>query len=242
MDIFGKSIKGRRNANQDKIYYDQHNGSFIMVVADGIGGSFGGEEASKIVACQGKKYFEAFTKNPNPFELKSVINELYLDAVYKIKKKTLEKTELRRMGTTVTMVLGTEDKYVVGNVGDSRTYLISPSKSRQLTKDHSYINELKEKYPNEPLNDELKESLGNIITRSVNAIEDEIDIFPVDRHFYTLKPKELLLLFSDGMIINQNEFIDYWQQTDTVKIFVNQLIDNSFQQGSKDNISVIAGY
>ena len=246
IEVFGKSIKGRRDSNQDKIYFSSKKDGFMLAVADGVGGNFGGETASKTAICQCKKYFNEFLKDPGEFKLKQVIKDIYMASVREITRTIHDKELLKNMGTTLTIVLGYKNKYVVGNIGDSRTYLIRDFHLNQITQDHSYLKEYQAKFPDEKIDGALKMQLGHIITRSINSKEEVIDIFPKDAMAYKLADRDLLLLCSDGLIIDDltetRDFPESLIKTEKkVDKLVNRLIELAFEKGSRDNISVVIG-
>jgi len=243
LKIYGKSIQGRRKANQDSIYFDSTNDSFIMVVADGVGGNYGGAEASKIATdcCAG--LFRKFSANPKIIDLKSFINQIYDCAQEKIQNYAYSHLKYQNMATTLTLVLGYRDQYVVGNIGDSRTYLIMEKEGKQISRDHSYLEEYKEKYQQQEIDPYFESHLRHIITRSLNAQKETIDIYPKSGEAYQLGKEELLLLCSDGFIPDKilTEDSPVFDKEKDQEL-VEKLVELAYEKGSKDNISVIIGY
>ncbi len=246
MEVFGKSIKGRRDTNQDKIFYEEKSGAFIMAVADGVGGNYGGETASKIAISQCKKIFHEFVKNPDEYNMKRSLQAINDNARRAISEAIAGKPILKNMGTTLTVVLGTKNYYVVGNIGDSRTYLNSGSGFQQLTHDHSYLNEYAEKFPEQEIDAVMKKQLKHIITRSITAQENKMDIFPGDRPFFQLQDGDRLLLCSDGLLpdkLNDNgeDLQTIIKNNKSTESAVKKLVEFAYEEGSRDNISVIIG-
>jgi len=246
VELFGKSIKGRRDSNQDKIYFDKNNDCFIMAVADGIGGNFGGEIASKIVITQCKKIFHQVSDHPNVYNIKNLVRQIYDFSQKVFCKVSKRKPVLKNMGTTLTIVIGYKNQFIVGNIGDSKTFLIRNNELEQLSRDHSYLQEYKEKFPDEEILEIVKKQLGSVITKSVTCGEDQIDIFPTKSHFFKLLEGDLILLCSDGLIIDElgldSDFFSEMKQTGkNSKEIVNILISRAYDLGSKDNISTIIG-
>lgn len=244
LEIFGKSITGRRNSNQDSIYFDFKNEAFIMAVADGVGGNVGGDIASGLTVSVCKTEFQKFAKNPSVDLLKRTISEIYNISCFEIQKMITHDDTLKKMGTTLTIVVGFDDKYVVGNIGDSRTYLIRDEKLIQLTKDHSYIEEYRSNFPDKPLDSYIKSQLGHIITKSLSAELDKIDIFPLVEDYYKLEKKDGLLLCSDGLQPDKlkgdkDKFIEFLQESPSIEKFVEDVIEFAYNDNSRDNISTI---
>ena len=243
MEIFGKSITGRRKSNQDSIYFDSVNEAFIMAVADGVGGNLGGDIASQLTTAVCKTEFHKFAENPKKSNLKSLLSTIFNNSHFEILEMSRQNEKLKQMATTLTIVVGYKSDYLVGNIGDSRTYVIKNGVMNQLTKDHSYIQEYKDKFPELPIDPFVKRQLGNVITRSLNAELEEIDIYPKDDSYFKMEEDEFLLLCSDGLKPDEvsENFEKLYADSSSLTEFVDQIIDFAFNNGSYDNISAIIG-
>lgn len=243
MEIFGKSITGRRKSNQDSIYFDYENDAFIMAVADGVGGNSGGDIASNLTTSACKSVFEKFAKNPKTSTLKSAIAEIYQIAHHEIVEMGKQDEKLKGMATTLTIIIGYKDHYISGNIGDSRTYFVKDGNMTLITKDHSYIQEYKDKYPDLPIDPFIKSQLGHVITRSLNAELEKIDVLPLTQEYFTLNSDELFLLCSDGL--QPDDLVEIlpkiYNESNTIVDFVNEIVEFAYDNGSRDNISVIVG-
>lgn len=245
MQIFGKSVRGKRDYNQDSIYYDQSGECFMMAVADGVGGSSGGDIASSIVTEICAEIFGELSENPSAADLKGSIRKIAETSSARIKTETEKNPQYSSMASTLTIAAGSGQRYVVGNIGDSRTYLISDGSARQITEDHTYIREIENKY-NEQIVESLREEMGHVITRSVSRQQSPIDLFPESDEYFSLKNSDALLLCSDGMIPEKTGGIEsvLWSKIrDSISMdeALDQLIEWALEQGSSDNISVILG-
>lgn len=245
MFILGKSVRGKRDYNQDSIYHGERNGCFIMAVADGVGGSSGGDIASGIVTDVCQQLFEEFSDNPSRESLKSTVQRIAEISSSRIREETERKPEYNSMATTLTVAAGYGQDYVVGNIGDSRTYLISEGSAEQITEDHTYIKEIENKY-NEQIIESLREEMGHVITRSVSREQSPIDIFPDADECFALREGDTLLLCSDGMIPDQNRgmesvFSSAIRDSISIEEALDRLIEWALENGSLDNISVVIG-
>lgn len=245
MQIIGKSVRGKRDYNQDSIYYDQSGECFMMAVADGVGGSNGGDIASGIVTEVCAEIFRELSENPAAADLKESIRKIAETSSARIKIETEKNPQYSSMASTLTVAAGSGRRYVVGNIGDSRTYLISDGSARQITEDHTYIREIENKY-NEQIVESLREEMGHVITRSVSRQQSPIDLFPESDEHFSLKNGDALLLCSDGMIPEKTGGIEsvLWSKIrDSISMdeALDQLIEWALEQGSSDNISVILG-
>ncbi len=246
MKIFGKSIQGRRNYNQDRIFYQIKNKCFILAVADGMGGSRGGEIASTTVIEQCEKSFQHFCKKPSEKKLRITIKNIYAESHKIIKNLIKENSKLENMGTTLTIVLGYNQKYIVGNIGDSRTYILTKDKMNQITIDNSYLQEYQDNYPDAKIDEYLESKLGHIITKSISGKYEKIDIYPIKEELYELQNNDLFLLCSDGLLIYKfddlsKQFMDIILNSGVIENAVEELINWAYSNESYDNISVIIG-
>lgn len=130
--------RGRPNeANEDAFEADDHLG--LYVVCDGAGAEEGGEEASRIAVAATRDHVarlvegRRFRSSSFSEETAAVAIEAAFDAVYRAASRD---PSLARMSTTITMLLLTSERAVVGHVGDSRLYLASDRGLAQLTVDH----------------------------------------------------------------------------------------------------------
>src|SRR5690606_13081785 len=153
--IQGKNIKLRygnksdvgkvRERNEDYMVSFQCSYGFVFVVCDGMGGHIAGEIASRLAANTIKEFIKE-----SAFELESaqqIIYEAICGANSAIVNRSEEDAELKGMGTTCVVLIISEDSEgnevaFLGNVGDSRIYLIRSDNIYQVTKDMTYVQTL----------------------------------------------------------------------------------------------------
>jgi len=243
----GKSIQGRRDYNEDRIFYRSESGCFIAAVADGMGGYSGGEVASQIVVDCCERKFESFASAPHPDAIEKMILDIVGESRETIRKKSEENPELKSMGTTLTIAAGCSGEYVVGNIGDSRTYLISGSSIAQLTKDNSFVQEYKSRYSEGEIEDAVLRNMSNALTRSLSGTEYDVDVYPGGNRRFTLEEGAALLLCSDGLVIDKigdvsPQLLKLVRKAGSPAKAANALIDWAYVNGSSDNISVILAF
>ncbi len=243
----GKSIQGRRDYNQDRILFRSESDCFIAAVADGMGGYSGGEVASQIVMDLCERKFESFVSAPHPDLIEKMILDIVGESRGTIRKISEENAELKSMGTTLTIAAGCFGEYVVGNIGDSRTYLISGSGIAQLTKDNSFVQEYRNKYSEGEVEEAVLRNMSNALTRSLSSADHEADIYPGENRRFTLEEGRVLLLCSDGLIIDKigdvgRQLLKLVRGAGSPAKAANALIDWAYVNGSSDNISVILAY
>lgn len=232
-----------RQFNEDCYLVDEDLGLFV--VADGMGGTAGGEIASRM-ACD--EIHDHITKNyevVRQFEAgkegvgSQAVSEVLVGAVHQacaaVHGESQRDKNLAGMGTTTVVLLTTEENIFIAHVGDSRVYLLRAGAVHQLTRDHSLVEELK-KLGKISSSDQVRAKYRNAITRAVGIYEsvqvDVLDLVPLlhDR----------FLLCSDGLHSTTEE-------EDLARILADKdadeaadnLIRHANSKGGKDNITAV---
>ncbi|MDR3553051.1 MAG: Stp1/IreP family PP2C-type Ser/Thr phosphatase [Clostridia bacterium] len=200
MRISGKTDVGKvRKTNQDSFYCGEfRDGAVFAVVCDGMGGVKGGSEASSaaveaITASVQAGYTEGLSREG----CKKLLVNALADANTKVYEYSLANTELQGMGTTVVAGLAFGSNAVIVNAGDSRAYLFDSGGFRQITRDHSIVQDLLESGKLTP-DEAATHPQKNIITRALGvAPKLETDVFETEF------PEGAGLLFcTDGLTNN----------------------------------------
>lgn len=224
-----------RDHNEDSVIIIKNSeGSYLMAIADGMGGHRAGEVASSIaISYLGKRFNESFFKmsKVDAIEwLRSSANEINS----LIFKHSDENPESKGMGTTLVCALVTNDYILFGNIGDSSGFVMKGGKLHKVTYDHTLVNLLvtageltAEEAKNHPKKNILMNALG---------INDpvEIDIFDCSMDI------DEILLSSDGLTsMVDNEIIEKVLVSDlSVEEKVVKLIRKANNRGGNDNISI----
>ena len=127
-----------RSGNEDSFLLDCAKGLFI--VADGMGGHAAGEVASEMaveIVAKELGSLRGLSDGEAAARMRSAIRK----ANAAIFDRTLAEHDKRGMGTTTTVMVLFSRRYLIGQVGDSRAYLLRERNLLQLTKDHSYVQE-----------------------------------------------------------------------------------------------------
>lgn len=235
MEVYFDSHKGMvRDNNEDYFLVVEKQRFKLYAVADGMGGHQAGEIASKTAINVLKDYFD---KESNDFVVPKFINESINEANRKIRDESYRNEACHGMGTTMTMAVvdSLENIAYIGNVGDSRTYLIRNNQIKQITEDHTYVYELL-KQGKISIDEAKNHPKRNVITRAIGS-EDLIltDIFEIE-----LLEDDILLLCSDGLIAHlSDEEILKIIMTYGCSESVSRLIKLCNDYGGSDNITVI---
>jgi protein phosphatase len=222
-----------RSNNEDYFGYDEPLG--IYVVCDGMGGMASGEVASSRTVAAIVSSFAASAASGLP------VSSRLLQAIIAANLDVWENGQIpenKGMGTTAVVAALDGDRLILGNVGDSRAYILQDGKCAQLTVDHSYVNELIRNGTLTIENAHLADLRGmeSIITRAVGVgVEVQPDFYSVD-----LKPGIGVLLATDGLTRYFNEDgIASILAASTFETACANLIHMAKQRGGVDNITCI---
>ncbi len=213
----------------------------LFIVADGIGGHEGGEVASKLaVQTMAQQVLQriiwpilqgdALLPETLQAELEQSV-QIANRQVYELRRERSSD-----MGTTLTMALVINGQTIIGNVGDSRTYVWGPDGLEQLTTDHSLIAALIAA-GQEPPEAIYTHPQRNLITRSLgDRPQVEIDLFSLE-----LEAGFRLILCCDGVweMIRDEGIEEIMLQEDYPQRAADKIVQQSNNAGGEDNISVV---
>ncbi len=238
--IAGKTHIGmQRKDNQDSYgFFEPKNEEEFLkkgrlfIVADGLGGHKGGRVASSLaVKIVGEEYYKSEHED---------IYAALVSAIEKANREIFEKGKsdeaLERMGTTCTTVVIRQPYLYLAHVGDSRAYIIRNDIIKQISTDHTLVEEMvnsgiisKKEAKTHPD--------SHILTRSLGIHEDiEVDILdpPIK-----LEEGDMVLLCSDGLTVYlSDEEIKKILKKEEINKACEKLIDIANSRGGRDNITV----
>jgi protein phosphatase len=247
LESFGQTDVGRRRKlNEDNYLVDPETNLFA--VCDGMGGHNAGEVASKLAietlaafirksAGEEKDITWPYGLEANlSFEANRLKTAIKL-ANKKVFKAADNREEYTGMGTTVVAALVAGNVLTVGSAGDSRCYLLSKGKLRQITRDDSWVSAA---WAEGILSsDEIeRHPLRNVITKAVGA-KDSLEVEVAE---HTLAPGDVALLCSDGLhaMIGDDEILRaLTPHPDSLPEAAGRLIAAANDAGGKDNVSVV---
>lgn len=232
-------IGRKRKTNQDSFCLDHaHN---FYAVADGMGGHNGGDIASQLSVKIMPEYLAKHGKDEPQVLMKNMIQEVNRA----ILQKADENPDLHGMGTTLSAFMFAGPQLVIGNVGDSRVYMVNNNNIYQMTRDHSFVQEKLNMgiYTRE---EAVKDPQKNVLVRSVGFEADlQVDVF-----HYRICKNDIFLICSDGLhgkvsdgdilhIVQRNISDPSRCQLKDVEKTIKELIQQANDNGGQDNISVI---
>ncbi len=230
--VWGLTDKGlKREGNQDSFLMEDRLGLYI--VADGVGGHFGGEVASALAV----ETVREVVNHPRALEFRprDVLAQAYEEASHRIYDRALQEPKLNGMGTTMVMSYVRDDKIYIANVGDSRCYLYRKPFLWQITEDHSLVNEqIRLGMMSE---EQAKKLIGkNVITRSVGF---ERDVFP-DLLEREISIGDVFIFCSDGLsgMVPDNEICNI-MNINSIEKTAAILLQRAIDHGGDDNVTVV---
>jgi protein phosphatase len=226
IDEAARTDAGRqRHANEDS-YYAR---SPAYAVADGMGGAQAGEVASRIAA-------DAFDERTDDGTLEQQLTRVAREANRRIFQLAQEDSSHSGMGTTLTGALIGDDEVSIVHVGDSRAYLFRDGELRQLTRDHSLVEELRRQ--GRLTTEEAEEHpQRSIITR---ALGPERDV-QLDVHTHQARSGDLYLLCSDGLtsMVREDRVREIVAESGSLDAAADRLVAEANDMGGRDNITVV---
>jgi protein phosphatase len=191
-----RTDRGRvRAGNEDAVVVDPALG--FLLVADGIGGARAGEVASALAAeVVAKRFRQDMAYRLHPDAAKTFVETAIQDANLAIWTLSKAEPEFSGMGTTVVAGVVGDDWLAFGYVGDSRLYRLREGRLEQLSRDHSFIQEVVDQGLFRTREDARRYGIGaNILTRALGSSPKvEVSVGVAD-----LARRDIFLFCTDGL-------------------------------------------
>ena len=203
----------------------------IAVLADGVGGQAHGEVASRLAVDEILKAFREAPGGPDPAQ---IITQAVNAANLAIYDKNVASHGQSKMATTVALAVLRNNKVTVGNVGDSRVYVIQKGLIKQLSTDHSYVG-MQKKFGLITEREALASDQRSLLTRSVG----QEPMIRVDCDEATVTKGDYVVLCCDGLYtcVVDHEISDIVCRVPPDEA-VKQLVALAEKRGAQDNITV----
>ena len=231
----GTDVGRIRAGNEDSLYADADRERGLFIVADGMGGHAAGEVASEMavqIVARDLSDVRDLTKPDSGTRM----GEALKAANRAIYERTIQEAEKQGMGTTASCLLVGQGRYVIGHIGDSRVYLLRDGVFRQITKDHSYVQEQVDAGFLTP-EQARYHPYSNVITRCVGAnAAVEADVLTGE-----LRNGDLYLVASDGLtgMVEDPQLKRILESRQTPGRMVDSMITEANRRGGLDNITAI---
>jgi serine/threonine protein phosphatase PrpC len=226
-----------RSGNEDNyaVNVPQPPDRGLFVVADGMGGHAAGEVASEMAVQTLERELSGIRDLEDKTSAERVTEALRM-ANRTIHDRTITEVDKQGMGTTASVLLVAGNRYLIGQVGDSRVYLLRDGALQQITKDHSYVQEQVDAGFLTP-EQARYHPYSNVITRCVGASPDvQPDIYSGD-----VRNGDLFLVASDGLtgMVDDRRLQMLLMSRSEPARKVHSLISEANGRGGLDNITAI---
>jgi protein phosphatase len=224
-----------RSGNEDAFFAHATDQLGLFIVADGMGGHAAGEVASEM-AVQIVSRELGQIEDLHGDGVRERVAHALRTANRAIFERTLAESDKQGMGTTASVLILSGKRYLIGQVGDSRVYMLREGGLKQLTKDHSYVQEQVDAGLLTP-EQARYHPYSNVITRCVGAGESsEPDTFAGE-----VKAGDVFLLASDGLtgMVDDRRLQQLLLSRATARRVVDALIAEANYRGGLDNITAI---
>ena len=224
-----------RSGNEDSFFAEADSRRGVFMVADGMGGHAAGEVASEMavqIVARSLLQIESVTQSDAPDRTAQSLR----DANRAIYDRMLAETDKQGMGTTASVLLLSDGHYLIGQIGDSRVYMLRDGALTQLTKDHSYVQEQVDAGLLTP-EQARYHPYSNVITRCVGASEGvEPDLYAGE-----VRAGDVFLVASDGLtgMVDDRRLQQILLARSGPGRIVDSLIAEANGRGGLDNITAI---
>jgi serine/threonine protein phosphatase PrpC len=219
-----------RSNNQDSGYA----GSYLFVVADGMGGHAGGDVASAIAVRRISEVDQRYTSaHDAAFALQSSLiaaNSLLAETVF-------EHNELTGMGTTVSGILRVDNQIAIAHIGDSRIYRFRGGKLEQISTDHTFVQRLVDSGRITP-----EEAAVHPRRSVLMRVLGDVDAAPeIDTNVYDTAPGDRWMICSDGLssYVTDDKMQHVLATFPSTQEAAEKLVKESLDQGAPDNVTVV---
>ncbi len=224
-----------RSGNEDNFFAEADAKRGVFVVADGMGGHAAGEVASEMavqIVARTLLPLQSVKSDGAPVTVAQALK----DANRAIYERMLAEVDKQGMGTTASVLVMSDEGYLIGQIGDSRIYLLRDGALSQITKDHSYVQEQVDAGLLTP-EQARYHPYSNVITRCVGASDEvEADIYQGE-----MRPGDVFLVASDGLtgMVDDRRLQQLLLARSGPGRIVDALIAEANNRGGLDNITAI---
>lgn len=226
-----------RAENQDAYSAWQTEHYTAAVVCDGMGGTLGGQVASRIAV---ETFQQELTGAIGPDMEPQQVSQIVLYAVSRanaaIRKAAQEEPAYEKMGTTLVGAVCMGDQVLICNIGDSRAYQLNAEGIRQISRDHSVVENMVER--REITAAEARNHPSrNLITRALGPDErSQTDTFSL-----TWQAGDVILLCTDGLVntVSDQEMLFEVIHNEDMDGCPERLLEISHRRGAPDNVTAV---
>lgn len=244
----GRINEDRYAVKSYRLKEDEDLPVLLAVVADGVGGHQAGEIAAELAV----ETVDQIITESDPEDPVWILKKALLESNHKITSLAEEETDKQGMGSTITCALILGDSLYIASMGDSRIYLLRDQAIKQLTTDHTWVQEAIDngiiqidEARNHPRRHLIRSFLG-----STDPIRPDLRLFLSNRETddqaeanqgLPLLPEDKILLCTDGLtdMVTDQEIMRKFTQTEDNRTALEELGDLAKERGGYDNITAV---
>ncbi len=216
--------------------------AYLAMVADGVGGGAGGEEASRLAIQSVVSYVQHsmdcyYRTNVVEQDFLTELTDAAMECHSRVLTKAQQNPEYRGMATTLTVAVGVWPYAYVLQMGDSRCYLLMGDRLVQITRDQTVAEDLVERGVMTRSGAEHSR-WAHVLSSAVGGQEAAPQVTRVDQAW-----DSVLLLCSDGLTkhVSEDQIRDRLLAMESSEQVCNQLVQDALDKGGTDNVTVIVG-
>ncbi|MGB6022560.1 MAG: protein phosphatase 2C domain-containing protein, partial [Ornithinimicrobium sp.] len=220
---------GTKSRNEDSAYA----GPELLVLCDGMGGHAAGDVASSLVVGE---LVHLDGDAPGADDMLDVLKDRISAANDRLAEVGHETVDASGMGTTCIAMLRSGSKLAVANIGDSRAYLRRGTRVTQITRDHSFVQQLLDE-GRITQEEAVHHPQRSLVTRVLTGRDEDHPDLTVRE----LRAGDRLLLCSDGVTdyVAEDTVADILRAEGSAGDIADQLIAISLRAAARDNITVV---
>ena len=220
---------GPKSRNEDSGYAGPH----LLVLADGMGGHAAGDVASSLIVGQ---LAPLDGESIGADQALNALEKSVRDANSSLRRAMEDDPKLRGMGSTTIAMLRSGNKLAMAHIGDSRAYLLRDGSLSQITKDHSFVQQLVDEHRISPEEAE-DHPQRSLVTRVMTGQPDD----EPDLSMRELRAGDRYLLCSDGLsdFVRRDIIEEILVESSTPSAAADRLIEVALKASARDNVTVV---
>jgi protein phosphatase len=228
--------------NVDELPLEGERLAYLAMVADGVGGGLGGEQASRIAISNVSRYIQSsmrcyYNQDSKDEDFLDALQEAAMACHAAVVEEAAENAEMRGMATTLTLSIGVWPRAYVLQVGDSRFYMLYRNRLIQVTRDQTIAQELVDQGVL-TRSDADETQWANVLSSAIGGTQTAPVVTRIDQAW-----ESVILLCSDGLTkhVSEQQIEARLANMTDAESACELLLHDALEGGGTDNITVIVG-
>jgi PPM family protein phosphatase len=237
MEVHFTSLK-----NLDELHLEGERLAYLAMVADGVGGGLGGDQASRIAIKDASQYIQSsmrcyYNQDSKDEDFLDALQDAAMACHASVVQEAEAHPEIRGMATTLTLAIGVWPRAYVLQVGDSRFYMMHEGRLVQVTRDQTIAQELVEQGVL-TRSDADNTQWVNVLSSAIGGTQTAPVVTRVDQAW-----ESVILLCSDGLTkhVSEKRIEECLANMKNAKSVCEELLQEALDGGGTDNITIVVG-